>query len=89
MGKGIGGHHSVKGQTEEWLTPPHIIKSLGPFDLDPCSPVVRPWDTATKHLSKEDDENIQICGIIYLTTAILQGRLKQHLEKNYENSDIE
>lgn len=40
---------------DEWLTPPYIIKALGPFDLDPCSPIVRPWPTATKHYTKEDD----------------------------------
>lgn len=40
---------------DEWLTPPSIIKALGPFDLDPCSPVNRPWDTATKHYTKEQD----------------------------------
>jgi hypothetical protein len=33
----------------EWLTPPEIITSLGMFDLDPCTPSVRPWDTAKKH----------------------------------------
>lgn len=38
---------------DEWLTPPYIIKSLGCFDLDPCSPIdiMRPWDTAKKHYS--------------------------------------
>ena len=30
----------------EWLTPPYVLDALGEFDLDPCSPVVRPWDTA-------------------------------------------
>jgi hypothetical protein len=40
---------------DEWLTPPELIKSLGEFDLDPCSPVVRPWDTAKKHYSVQDD----------------------------------
>jgi hypothetical protein len=28
---------------DEWLTPPSIVKSLGDFDLDPCSPVNPPW----------------------------------------------
>lgn len=37
---------------EQWLTPPEIIKALGKFDLDPCSPVNRPWDTATTHYNK-------------------------------------
>ena len=25
------------GKTNTWLTPPHIIHNLGPFDLDPCA----------------------------------------------------
>lgn len=41
--------------TDEWLTPPEIIKALGVFDLDPCSPVKRPWDTALNHYTINDD----------------------------------
>jgi hypothetical protein len=52
----IGGHHRpYEGKTNEWLTPPEIIKALGPFDLDPCSPINRPWPTATTHYTIEDD----------------------------------
>jgi len=51
----IGGHHSPKMKKDEWLTPPPLVKSLGVFDLDPCSPVKRPWDTAKKHYTIEDD----------------------------------
>ena len=40
---------------DEWLTPPYIIKALGSFALDPCSPVQRPWDTAAAHLNIHDD----------------------------------
>lgn len=40
---------------EEWLTPPMIIQSVGPFDLDPCSPINRPWPTAQKHFTIEDN----------------------------------
>ena len=40
---------------DEWLTPPHIITSLGEFDLDPCAPINRPWDTAKTHYTTEDD----------------------------------
>ena len=43
------------GGTNEWLTPPHIIKALGEFDLDPCSPENRPWDTAKKHYTKSEN----------------------------------
>ncbi len=40
---------------DEWLTPPHILKAIGPFDLDPCSPINRPWDTAKNHFTINDD----------------------------------
>lgn len=45
---------SRKG-TNEWLTPPAILKALGEFDLDPCSPVNRPWDTAKNHYTEKDN----------------------------------
>ena len=41
--------------SDEWYTPKWIIDTLGPFDLDPCSPAVRPFDTATVHWTKEQD----------------------------------
>lgn len=44
-----------RGATDVWLTPPHIIDALGPFDLDPCASLNRPWDTAAKHYTIEDD----------------------------------
>jgi len=40
---------------DEWLTPPHIVESLGEFNLDPCSPVNRPWATAKHHFTEIDD----------------------------------
>lgn len=52
---GIGSHHSATSISDEWLTPPEIVRSLGIFDLDPCSPVDRPWDTAVTHLSLVED----------------------------------
>jgi hypothetical protein len=36
-------------KNDEWLTPPEILAALGPFDLDPCAPAERPWDTARIH----------------------------------------
>ncbi|OMF70554.1 adenine methyltransferase [Paenibacillus glucanolyticus] len=52
---GMGGHQSARMLKDEWLTPPEILESLGPFDLDPCSPINRPWDTAKKHLTVRDN----------------------------------
>ena len=56
MKTGIGSHQSAAMKNDEWLTPPGILRALGPFDLDPCSPVVRPWDTAAVHYTITDDE---------------------------------
>jgi hypothetical protein len=52
---GMGGHHSARAGKDEWLTPPEILKAVGPFDLDPCAPSVRPWDMAAKHISLPGD----------------------------------
>jgi hypothetical protein len=49
------GNEPTVGGTEVWLTPPHVIKSLGEFDLDPCASLDRPWDTAKNHYTIEDD----------------------------------
>ena len=46
---------NLKTGKEEWLTPPEIIRTFGPFDLDPCAPVNRPWETAVNHLTTEDN----------------------------------
>ena len=52
---GLSGHQSAKMKNDEWLTPPEILAALGKFDLDPCSPIVRPWNTAMRHYTVEDD----------------------------------
>ena len=54
-GRGLGGHQSAKMKNDEWLTPPEILAALGRFDLDPCAPAVRPWDTAAAHYTAADD----------------------------------
>ena len=41
-------------RSDEWLTPPEILGVLGVFDLDPCSPIDRPWSTAEKHYTVAD-----------------------------------
>lgn len=54
--RSLSTHETTASSTDEWLTPPALIHALGQFDLDPCSPGDRrPWDTAAKHYSLEDD----------------------------------
>jgi phage N-6-adenine-methyltransferase len=50
----LGGEKNVAG-TDVWLTPPWLMALLGDFDLDPCSPTDRPWDTAKTHYTIEDN----------------------------------
>lgn len=53
--QGMGGHQSAAMGKDEWLTPPHILQALGQFDLDPCSPINRPWPTAGQHFTAIDN----------------------------------
>jgi hypothetical protein len=55
VNKGMGGHQSAVMGKDEWLTPPWVLERLGPFDLDPCSPISPPWDTARQHYSVLDN----------------------------------
>jgi hypothetical protein len=56
MKTGIGSHtRTFRGNTDCWLTPPEIIKALGPFDLDPCAAPKQPWPTAKFHYAPPQD----------------------------------
>lgn len=44
----MGAHQSARAETTTWLTPPHILRALGPFDLDPCA--APGWSTARHHI---------------------------------------
>lgn len=45
----------VRGETDVWLTPPHIIGALGPFDFDPCAAIDQPWRTAATQITEIED----------------------------------
>ena len=54
QGAVMGGAHRSKGN-DEWITPKHIIDSVGISDLDPCSAIGQPWRTAGTQWTIEDD----------------------------------
>lgn len=74
------------GATTTWLTPPEIIESLGPFDLDPCAaPEPRPWSTARRHITlPEDGLAAEWDGLVWMnppygrSTAAWLKRLAHH-----------
>ena len=44
-------HHS-----NTWLTPPHILAQLGPFDTDPCAPEENPaWANTPTAYTEADN----------------------------------
>ena len=45
----------TQGATNDWLTPPHIFKALGFFDLDPCASEDQPWETAYRMISPPEN----------------------------------
>lgn len=81
---GIGGHQRASGGTDEWLTPPELLEAIGPFDLDPCAPITRPWPTAGRHFTLEGDglrqpwEGRVWCNPPYSTHARWLARLAEH-----------
>lgn len=69
---------------DEWLTPPEILTALGPFDLDPCSPINRPHPTACHHLTILDNGLLLpwsgrvFCNPPYSTASKWLGRCASH-----------
>jgi hypothetical protein len=45
---GFGFEKQGEGETNDWLTPPDLVKALGEFDLDPCGCPGQPWLLAKK-----------------------------------------
>ena len=46
-------HHKPEGLSDVWLTPPDILHSLGPFDLDPAG--FAGWTTAIRIIQPPED----------------------------------
>jgi hypothetical protein len=71
-------------RNDEWLTPPDITSRLGKFDLDPCSPVKRPWPTADRHMTIYDNGlMLPWAGRVWLNPPYSQlakwlGRMAEH-----------
>lgn len=71
--------------TIEWLTPPELVSSLGPFDLDPCTPENPPFVHAPVNFSvKQNGLVLPWFGRVYMNPPYGKGmerwmeKLKQH-----------
>lgn len=78
---------SAPTSTSEWLTPKGIIDALGPFDLDPCSPVNRPWPTASVHYTIEDDGlSKPWSGFVWMNPPYERGSLPRWMARFAEHN---
>lgn len=65
----------------EWLTPPELVKSLGIFDLDPCTPISPPFVHATHNFSIKDNGLIKDWfGRVYMNPPYGKG-MERWIEK--------
>jgi hypothetical protein len=51
----IGSHQRTVGKSQAHITPKGLLDAIGPFDLDPCAAIIRPWDCATINWTEIDD----------------------------------
>ena len=67
-----------KQTTDEWYTPKWIVDALGSFDLDPCAPENRLWNTAKRHITPSEDSKMFQDLIFPNASAIMfvKGRIK-------------
>lgn len=71
-----------RSRTDEWLTPPSILSALGPFDLDPCAPADRPWDTAAIHYTASEDGLMKPWfGRVWLNPPYRQGQIERFMAR--------
>lgn len=73
----------------EWLSPPELLAKLGAFDLDPCAPVNRPWDTAKNHFTIEDNGLLQPwCGHVFCNPPYDTKLIWQFIERCVEHKNV-
>lgn len=74
--------------TDEWYTPPEIIESLGPFDLDPCAPVKPLWQTAKVMYNKNEDGLKQVWnGRVWLNPPYSRPLIEKFVKRLAEHGN--
>lgn len=76
--------HNPEVSSDEWYTPRWIIEALGPFDLDPCSPIEKPYEIAPMSFTKEDDGLKQIWqdkSVVFMNPPYSRTPLRKFCEK--------
>lgn len=83
----LHGHNNEVG-TNEWLTPPDLLAKLGEFDLDPCSPINRPWSTAKHHYTLLDDGlKLDWWGRVFLNPPFDRYTIEEWMRRMADHND--
>ena len=75
--------------TDEWYTPKEIVDACGKFDLDPCSPEHRLWNTATRHITPSEDGLKSDWGgqRVWLNPPYSRPLIERFVDKMVENNN--
>lgn len=78
-----------KQTTDEWYTPKWIVDALGSFDLDPCAPENRLWNTAKRHITpSEDGLKTEWGGVrVWLNPPYSRPLIERFMEKMVRNNN--
>lgn len=75
---------------DEWYTPQWLIDELGPFDLDPCAPVVKPYEIAPVSYNRLTDglaEENQWHGTVFMNPPYSRVLLRKFCERMAAHGD--
>ena len=76
--------------SDEWYTPKWLIDTLGPFDLDPCSPMKPIYTIAKETFNKEQNGLIQVWDkkkFVWLNPPYNGKLIRQFIEKLAEHNN--
>ena len=78
-----------KNSTDEWYTPKWLVDALGKFELDPCAPENRLWDTAANHMTCLDDGLKSPWGgvRVWLNPPYSRPLIEKFVERMIENNN--
>jgi hypothetical protein len=77
----------VCGLSDDWITPPRIVRALGPFDTDPCAHPEQFYMTARRMIAPPDDGLIaEWHGRVWLNPPY-GGRIRHWLARMVKHGD--
>jgi DNA N-6-adenine-methyltransferase (Dam) len=78
----LGSHQRTIGKSQVHITPKWIIDALGPFDLDPCAALPRPWDCAAHNIAlPRNGLSLQWSGFVWLNPPFHRYEVASWIEK--------